>query len=60
MCGRFTVALKEQDLNDEFEVSPDFTYESYNVAPSLTYHAANLKVNTPQKNDLALIVPIGH
>jgi hypothetical protein len=62
MCGSFTVVLKGKDFKDEFniKVSPDFAYESYNVAPSLPYHAANLKVNTPKNNDPGLIVLIGH
>ena len=55
MCGRFTVVLKEKDLKDEFtvEVPPDFTYESYNIAPSQVVPIVHLDKN--QKRRLSLM-----
>jgi len=55
MCGRFTVVLTENSLKDEFnvEVSPDFTYESYNIAPSQTVPIVHLDEN--QKRQLSLM-----
>ncbi len=55
MCGRFTVVLKEKDLKDEFDVEapPEFTYESYNIAPSQAVPIIHL--DKDQKRQLSLM-----
>jgi putative SOS response-associated peptidase YedK len=55
MCGRFTIVLNGNDLEKEFNVEapPDFTYESYNIAPSQTVPIVHLGGN--QKRQLSLM-----
>ncbi len=55
MCGRFTVVLTEKNFKEEFNVEapPEYTYESYNIAPSQPVPIIHLDKH--QKRQLSLM-----